>query len=628
MLLIVFTVSMFVSATLLFLVEPMLAKMALPMLGGTPAVWNTCLVFFQAVLLSGYLYTYASTRWLRRRTQIAVHLGLVLSAFAVLPLHIPAGWVPPAQSNPIASILLMLSVAVGLPFFLLSSSTPMLQRWFSESGDKQAADPYFLYAASNAGSLAGLLGYPLLLEPNLRLSEQSRLWSYGYALFVCLTAACGLLAWRALSSPSLMDTAESPQAEQAQPVRIWPQRLRWIALAFVPSSLMMGVTTALTTDVPSIPLFWVLPLAIYLLSFVLVFAKRPPISHQWLVQRLPFILLIALIPTLIQQKFALLLLLPLYLGTLFAVAMVSHGQLALTRPAVSRLTEFYLWISFGGVLGGIFNALIAPVVFSTVLEFPLVLVLAALLRPSTDERVLSPAQAVWARRKDWLLPAALGICQAGVLLALARAGIQIGRPLVILIFGYSMLWCLSFGRRSLRFSLGLVALLAASTLYTPDFGHVFTTQRNFFGVVRVTDSPNGRLRYLIHGATLHGSQNLDPAQSREPLAYYTRSGPAGAVLRTLQAKTLQDSNGQPRPARWAVVGLGAGAMACYRLPGESLTYYEIDPLVVRAAVDTRYFTFLNQCAPQARTSLATPVNSAMRPTAVTTSSLSTPSAAT
>jgi SAM-dependent methyltransferase len=363
---------------------------------------------------------------------------------------------------------------------------------------------------------------------------------------------------------------------------------------------MMAVTTALTTDVPSIPLFWVLPLAIYLLSFVLVFAKRPPISHQWLVQRLPFILLIALIPTLIQQKFALLLLLPLYLGTLFAVAMVSHGQLALTRPAVSRLTEFYLWISFGGVLGGIFNALIAPVVFSTVLEFPLVLVLAALLRPSTDERVLSPAQAVWARRKDWLLPAALGICQAGVLLALARAGIQIGRPLVILIFGYSMLWCLSFGRRSLRFSLGLVALLAASTLYTPDFGHVFTTQRNFFGVVRVTDSPNGRLRYLIHGATLHGSQNLDPAQSREPLAYYTRSGPAGAVLRTLQAKTLQDSNGQPRPARWAVVGLGAGAMACYRLPGESLTYYEIDPLVVRAAVDTRYFTFLNQCAPQAR----------------------------
>jgi len=266
MLLIVFTVSMFVSATLLFLVEPMLAKMALPLLGGTPAVWNTCLVFFQAMLLAGYLYAYATTKWLNRRAQILLHISLALTPLAVLPLHIPAGWEPPSQSTPVFWILGMLSVTVGLPFFLLSASTPILQRWFSQSGHKSANDPYFLYAASNAGSLVGLLGYPLILEPTLHLSTQSHLWSYGYAVFFVMTVACGVLVWR--TSPTSL-TTQTQQTGDAEPTIAWRQRLRWIALAFVPSSLMIGVTTQLTTDVPAIPLFWVLPLAFYLLSFIL-----------------------------------------------------------------------------------------------------------------------------------------------------------------------------------------------------------------------------------------------------------------------------------------------------------------------------------------------------------------------
>jgi hypothetical protein len=600
MLLIVFTLSMFVSATLLFLVEPMLAKMALPMLGGTPAVWNTCLVFFQAVLLAGYLYAYASTKWLARRTQIALHIGLALTPLVVLPLHIPLDWEPPSQSSPVLWILAMLSVSVGLPFFLLSASTPMLQRWFSQSENEQANDPYFLYAASNAGSLVGLLGYPLLLEPTLRLSAQSHLWSYGYLLFLTMTVVCGMLVWRAQPRIALAHAASDEQAGDADPSVAWRQRLRWIALAFVPSSLMMGVTTALTTDVPAIPLFWVLPLAFYLLSFVLVFAKRPPISHEWLIQRLPFLILAALVPTLCKTKFPLLALLPLYLLTLFAVALVCHGQLARSRPKVSQLTEFYLWISFGGVLGGIFNALVAPQVFTTVVEFPLMLVFAALLRPAIEQAPLPPAKAARVKRNDWLLPIALGLCMAAVLVGLAHAGIELGRPLVILVFGYSMLWCLSFGKRPLRFAAGLVALLAASMLYTPNYGQVLDTERNFFGVLRVTNSPNGKLRYLIHGGTLHGSQNLDATQSREPLAYYTRSGPAGGILRAMQAKTLYGSAGNVRKPSWAVVGLGAGAMACYVQPGESLTYYEIDPLVERIALDPRYFTYLQQCAPTAQ----------------------------
>ncbi len=602
MLLIVFTISMFVSATLLFLVEPMLAKMALPMLGGTPAVWNTCLVFFQMVLLAGYLYAYASTKWLQRRTQIALHLCLAFAVLAVLPMHIPADWEPPAQSNPVLWMLAMLSVAVGLPFFLLSSSTPMLQRWFAQTGHRSAKDPYFLYAASNAGSLVGLLGYPLLVEPALRLSAQSRWWSFGYMLFIALTAACAALAWRARSTAPAAD-AEDEQTQEGTTAAPWRERLRWIALAFVPSSLMMGVTTALTTDVPAIPLFWVLPLALYLLSFVLVFATRPPISHPWLVRRLPFLILVTLYPALSKTQLPLAATFLLYLSTLFAVALVCHGELAHARPGTARLTEFYLWISVGGVLGGIFNALIAPVVFSTVAEFPLALIFAALLRPPIDQTASSRAAAAKARRNDLLLPIALGLCMTVVILTLAHFGFKPSRPLNIALFGYSMVWCLSFGNRPLRFAAGVAALVSASLLYTGPYGQFMHTERSFFGVLRVANDPAHDLRFLYHGVVIHGTQSTEPTRSREPLAYYTRSGPAGSILRVLQNKTISDGTGGLRKPSWAVVGLGAGAMACYRQPGESLTFYEIDPAVKRIASDPRYFTFLSQCAPQAQTVL-------------------------
>jgi hypothetical protein len=597
-LLAVFAVSMFLSATLLFLVEPMLAKMALPMLGGTPAIWNTCLVFFQAVLLAGYLYAHASTRWLGRRTQIAVHIGLALTFLAVLPLRLPAGWEPPAQSSPVFSILGMLSVAVGLPFFLLSASTPMLQRWFAQSGHKQASDPYFLYAASNAGSLVGLLGYPLLLEPTLRLSQQSHLWSYGYAFLVAMIAVCGALVWRARPGIAVTEAAPHEEIGGDQSV-VWSQRWRWIALAFVPSSLMIGVTTVLTTDVPPIPLFWVLPLAIYLLSFVLVFASRPPISHLWMVRRLPAVLLLALFPTLCKSQIPLPVLFPLYLLALFAVAMVCHGELVRTRPQVGRLTEFYLLISVGGVLGGIFNALLAPVIFSTLAEFPLALVFAAALRPAIDQKPEPPAQAAMAKRNDLLLPLALGLSMAALIAGFSHFGFKPSPVFVFLLFGYSMVWCLSFARRPLRFAAGLAALTIASSLFAGPYGKFLHKERSFFGVLRVANDQSGAFRYLLHGAIVHGIQSLDPARSREPLAYYANSGPAGSILRSVQARTVFGSHGDLPQPKWAVVGLGAGAMACYLRARESLTFYEIDPAVVRIASDPHYFTFLGQCAPHA-----------------------------
>lgn len=602
MLLIVFTVSMFISATLLFLVEPMIAKMLLPLLGGTPAVWNTCLVFFQVMLLAGYSYAHMTMKWLNRKTQIVVHVVLVLIPLVVvgaLPFHLPYGWEPPTRYSPVFWLLGILLFTVGLPFFVLSSTTPVLQRWFGDSDHKHATDPYFLYAASNVGSLAGLLAYPILLEPLLRLSEQSRWWKSGYVVFVLMTTACAWLVWKR-GMERAPAGANEPVGNEAMdlPARATPakvmclERLRWIVLAFVPSSLMIGVTTSLTTDVPAIPLFWVLPLALYLISFVLVFAKRPLVSHNWLIRREPFFILAALIPVVSQAKMPLAVLLTVYLLVLFVVAMVCHGELAKSRPRVDRLTEFYLWISVGGVIGGIFNSLVAPLVFRSVLEFPLVLIVAALLRPAIDVKPLTGTKLLWAKRKDWLLPMALGLCMAAVFLWIAHMGLKPSRALNILLFGYATLWCLSFGKRPLRFAAGVTALFLASLLYAGSFGRILHTERSFFGVSRVTNDVTGRFRYLFHGGTIHGIQSLDPSRSREPLAYYTKSGPAGEIFRAEQAR-------MPR-ADVAVIGLGAGALACELGPQQTLTYYEIDPTVVRLAQNPEYFTFLNQCAPQTK----------------------------
>ncbi|MFZ1083797.1 MAG: fused MFS/spermidine synthase [Terracidiphilus sp.] len=598
MLLVVFTLSMFVSATLLFLVEPMLAKMALPMLGGTPAVWNTCLVFFQTVLLAGYLYAYAVTKWLRRSTQILLQIVLALTALIVLPLHLPIGWEPPVQGSPVLWVLAMLAVTVGLPFFLLSSSTPMLQRWFSQSGDKSAHDPYFLYAASNGGSLVGLLGYPLFIEPTLHLSIQSYLWSYGYVTFIVLTVFCGALVWRRRPSRDERETAPQEEVSGMEPRAAWRQRLRWIALAFVPSSLMMGVTTALTTDIPAIPLIWVMPLALYLLSFVLVFAKRPLVSHENLILRLPILLLFTLFPILSGKNLGLLILFPLYLSVLFVAAMVCHGEIANNRPGVSRLAEFYLWISFGGVLGGIFNALLAPQIFSSVFEFPLALIFAAFLLPAIDPEPVPQAQAAKHKRNDLLLPLSLGLSMVAITLGLAHFNIPMNSMITIVFFGGSMIWCLSFAERPMRFATGMVVLVVAGSLFNSLNGKLILQQRSFFGVLRVSDDPESNVRNFIHGAIVHGTQSLDPAKSREPMLYYAKSGPAGSILRAVEAKTRMTSTGDLTRPNWAVVGLGSGAMACYLQPGESLTFYEIDPAVVRIASNPRYFTYLSQCAPR------------------------------
>src|SRR5438876_375976 len=335
MLLIVYATTIFLTASLLFVVQPMFAKMVLPLLGGSPAVWNTCLVFYQAALLAGYLYAHATTSWLGVRRQAALHVGLVLLPLLFLPIGVPSGWTPPAAASPIPWLLALLAVAVGLPFFVVSTTSPLLQKWFAATGHPAAGDPYFLYAASNLGSMLGLLGYPVLLEPRLRLSEQSRLWSGGYLLLLAFTLACAVLLWRS-PVPALADPSRGRSIGVTA-----RRRLRWVLLALVPSSLMLSVTTFISADVEAIPLLWVIPLAIYLLTFVLVFARRPLVPHALVVRVLPIALLALVVVLVKRANQPLLLVMGLHLAVFFVTAMVCYGELARDRapPAPLRARD-------------------------------------------------------------------------------------------------------------------------------------------------------------------------------------------------------------------------------------------------------------------------------------------------
>ncbi len=588
----VYFAAIFLGAALLFLMEPMFAKMALPLFGGSAAVWTTCLVFFQAALLAGYAYAHASRRlpWL---AQLALHSVLMLGALVFLPIHLPAGWVPPASSNPAGWLLGLLLVSLGLPFFALSATTPILQKWFARSGHPESADPYFLFAASNSGSLLGLLAYPFALEPFLTLRNQVRLWSFSYGLFLLLAAGCILLAWRGLhrdsnsaSTPPQGERVEDQGAQGDEPPT-WRLRLSWVVRAFVPSSLMLAVTAALTTDVPAIPLFWVVPLALYLLSFVLVFARRNMVPHLWVRRRTPLLILAAAIPIVLKGVLPYSALFLVDLLMLFAVALVCHGEIAGSRPAPRHLTGFYLWISVGGVLGGVFNALLAPVIFNSLVEFPLVLVLAALLIPPVEGLEDTPA----ARRNDYLHPIAMGIAVAAAIWALQRRGVAPGMWYNFGVFCPAAICCLRFGVRPRRFGLGVAALILASQVYLGPFGRILLSKRSFFGVYRVTDDADQNCRVLLHGGISHGLQSLDPTRACEPLAYYTRHGPIGQVFEAFRDSAIENDV--------AIIGLGAGALIAYSQPQHPFTFYEIDPTVLRIASDHRYFTYLSECGPPA-----------------------------
>jgi hypothetical protein len=592
-----FSVTLLISALLLFLVQPMIAKMLLPLLGGTPTVWNTCMVFFQAMLLAGYGYSHVLTKRLSLRTQGGIHFLLLLVTLAVLPIGLSAQATQsvPWQSDPSWWLLKTLVVMVGLPFFTVSTSGPLLQHWFSRTGHRSARDPYFLYAASNLGSLLALLAYPVLIEPAFRLQQQAQFWTAAYLVLLVLFGGCAWLTLRAqrkeqqadTSAPALSASTATTAGEpgqapassgtESQPPA-WSQRVQWIFWAFIPSSLMLGVTTYLTTDIASVPLLWVIPLALYLLTFILAFARRQVLSLSWLLRLLPIMAVALTFLLLTDVKNPIWLLIGLHLGFFFVAAMVSHMRLAGTRPSPEHLTEFYLWLSVGGVLGGLFNALISPAIFKTVVEYPLGMVLACLARPVND---LKPSGRWWS---DLGVAAGIGVVTGLLAVLVPQFGLEPYQLWVLVIFGLPLLGCYFCSRQPLRFALALGAVMLGSKFYTAIHGQTLLTERNFYGALRVTLDPEQRIHRFYHGTTIHGSQFVNAQRQREPLSYYHRTGPFGQAF---EAYALQ-----PAGSRVGVIGLGAGAMICYALPGQTWTFYEIDPAVVQVAQSTPFFSYL------------------------------------
>ena len=571
----VYAMTLFLSAGLLFSVQPMLGKMILPILGGAPAVWNTCLVFFQISLLLGYLYAHLSTRWLGVRRQAVVHLVLLLLPLLLLPIALRGNYADLPANQPVFRLFGVLLLTAGLPFLAVATSAPLLQKWFAQTGHASAKDPYFLYAASNAGSLLALLAYPLMLEPTLTLAEQSRQWRNGYLLLLVFVLLCAALLWRsrgtAFAEPSV-----------TEPSRVTPiRRLRWMLYAFIPSSLMLGVTTYITTDIAAFPLLWVIPLSLYLLTFILVFAKRQLLPRAWISRALALLAIPAIIALIIEANYPHFVLIPEHLILFFGLSMLCHGALADDRPATSHLTEYYLWMSVGGVLGGVFNTLIAPLVFRSVLEYPLMIVIACLFRQAIGEPKNSP----YNRRMDLFFPAALALLTFVLVFMTHLLGLHLSQFGVLLSFALPAVLVLSSADRPVRFALGLGALLIGSIGYLGPLGKSIDVTRNFFGVVRVTDDTAGDRRLLVHGNTVHGAESLDRTLRGTPMTYFHPDGPAGDIFRAFESVGTKRSVG--------VIGLGAGSLATYARPGDTWTFYEINPAVVRFARTPEYFSFLS-----------------------------------
>lgn len=568
----IYVVTLLLSAFLLFSVQPMFSKMILPLLGGTPSVWNTAMMFFQAMLLAGYGYAHISSRYLAPRAQAFMHMGLLTLCLVFLPVAVPATLPPPdTQGSPILWQLHAMTVALGLPFLVLAGTAPMVQRWFSATDHHDAANPYFLYAASNAGSMAALLAYPTIIEMMIGARAQSYAWAVLYILLIGCIAFCGLM-----TSSRKDEIHVSP----ASPITTG-QKLLWIALAFIPSSMMLGVTTYITTDIASIPLLWIFPLTLYLGSFIIAFGRnrRMNLASVYLFQSVLMLIMAVLFMKNVfgPELYPLI----IHLSLFFVCALSSHIALADKKPDASHLTAFYLYISLGGVLGGIFNTLIAPVIFPVTFEYPLVLA-AAMFIPffagayKTDFKSLS---------KDWLI----------ILFAIAVsvAAIFVSGDILYSIIAQILVISALLLLLNREAYLSLAVCIAAIFLCHPgyDWSELKRTlhiERNFFGTSKITLSPYGALHVFMHGTTIHGQQAVGEEYRLTPLTYFYPEGPAGNVFEIL-------SNTVEGPQNVAVLGLGAGSVACYAHQGRIFDFFEIDPAVISIAQNKSLFTYLSDC---------------------------------
>jgi hypothetical protein len=584
LLLATFTAAIFVSAALLFMVQPMFTKMVLPRLGGAPSVWSVAIVFFQGALLAGYAYAHWLTRYAPGRASVVIHLVVMITAVFALPLSIAAGWARPPESGETLWLMSLFAASIGLPFFALAANSPLLQAWFARTDHPAAKDPYFLYAASNIGSFLALVSYPSVIEPFVGLKDQASFWSLGFGLLIALLVACGVLLWR---SP---DQTAQVAAEGAAPPT-WRDAAFWVALAAVPSGLLVAVTAHISTDVAAVPLLWVLPLALYLLTFVIVFARRPIIPH-WLVVAVQPVFIIGLVAVLIFDPLKTILgLVGVHLVVFFVNALMCHGELARTRPAPQYLTGFYLWMATGGVVGGIAAGLIAPHIFDWVAEYPILLALAVLCRPG----LALPRERPW----RYLLFGGLAAL-ALVLMVSALYPVVLGETLFNWTVGILLVVSALFWRAPLPFAAMVAFILLANHNIVEQAGAM--SVRSFFGVTKVSETPDGQFRLLQHGTTLHGGQRIRefngdvPAEPPELLMYYWDGSAISQAFDAVRARV----NG---PIRFAVIGLGAGSLACRAEPGDTVHFYEIDPAMIRIARDPYLFSFLWLCRPVATITL-------------------------
>jgi len=565
-----FTLAVFLSAALLFVVEPMFAKMVLPLLGGSPAVWTTCMLFFQGALLLGYLYAHVGPRWLGLRRHTILHIILLALCLLVLPISVAGTAAAFRLEHPNVWLLWVLTLSLGAPFVLLSSTGPLLQVWFSRTSHPEADRPYFLYAASNAGSLLALLSYPLLIEPFIPLKGQSRLWSLGFLVLIAVVAmSAAYLRTGTTVRESVPATGQSCSRIGTRKI------LRWTVLAFVPSSFFLALTTYMTTDVAAVPLLWIIPLVLYLLSFTMVFGRRRVIPHSMLVRWQPVGLITLAVIDFWGPSASGPWLLPLHLIVFFVTALVCHGELAATKPHPSRLTDFYLCIAIGGLLGGLFNALVAPAVFDSVLEYPLTILIACAVRQKPSEQSSS-------QRLGWVLALIVAACAVLVWTRLGD-GDRPATAAALISSAVVAMACLRMSREPLRFTLAIGLLVIAAIVTGRARTGILLKERNFFGVREVREDPEKQLRMLMHGTTSHGAQSIDPRRRTDPASYYHRPGPVGDVFRALPPVAGRNV---------AVIGLGAGVLAAYAGAGEEWTFYEIDPDIARVARDTNYFTYL------------------------------------
>lgn len=579
----VFTLTAFLGAGLLFVVQPMVAKLLLPAYGGSATVWSTSSLFFQVLLLGAYWYAHASTNAWGPRLQPRLHLPLLLLPLLALPVALPAQAAPASDTSPVLWLLRTLVLMIGLPFAVVATTGPLLQRWYSWTDHRRSSDPYFLFAAGNLGSFGGLLAYPLVIEPHVSLATQRTLWTWGFVGFAVLCGASAMIAG-AHGRRSFRHRPLPPTRGRLDRRKV----VRWTLLAFLPSSMMLAVTAHLSTDVAAIPLLWVVPLAVYLATFVVAFARGSRTQPVWATRIAIAMALVAVLTSTTSTMLPTSALVAVNLALLAAVAYAAHARLAADRPDPAQLTGYFLVISAGGALGGLVNGVIAPVLLDRVLEYPLALLAVPLLMLGMTAAPGGwlPRQVRVSRVRAAIVALAVAALALAMLEALQRAR---GLPVVVALVLVAVLglgvWVSVLPRAVL-----VACLIVYVGLAVAGPSETLTRARSFYGSYEVTLQDGQHL--LSHGTTRHGSQFVDEADRARPTTYYSPTGPLGDVFGLRGADAFD---------RVAVVGLGAGTIAAYGRPGQTMTFIEIDQGIVDLARDPRLFTYLRDSDAEVRT---------------------------